>query len=117
MAFTMITVTHRFTNLDGSAASGCVIFRLSQRITNGGVSYEPQVVVHANLDATGRLSQALPANDDAGTTPVGSTYTVIPQINGNTATAEVDSITIPHTAPGGTVTLGTLLPAQLGKTL
>lgn len=115
MAATMVTVVHRFTNIDGTAASGVVIFKLSERITNGGVTYDQAVSVHAQLNSTGELSQALPANNDPSTTPQGSNYTVTTIING--ATGNEYAITVPYNAATGRVTLGTLLPKQEGSTL
>lgn len=109
----MVTVSHTFKNPDGSAASGTVIFRLSARITNGGVTYAEQVPVHSALTATGDLSQVLAANDDTATTPKNSTYLVTFLLNGKSGD-EVE-ITVPHAAPTGKINLGTLLPTQQGE--
>lgn len=119
MSFTQITVTHTFTNLDGSPASGVVAFRLSKRITNGTQSYASEVPVHATLNGSGVLSQVLPANNDPATVPNDSTYTVTFFLNGAggaTTSGETYEITVPYNASGGTVDLGTLLPAQVGPT-
>jgi hypothetical protein len=114
MAATIITVTHKFLNPDGTPVSGMIGFRLSQRITNGGVTYAEQVPVHSSLSATGELSQALPANNDPATTPVNSTYIVTFYLNGGQLSGDEVSITVPYNAAGGTVTLGSLLPQQEG---
>jgi hypothetical protein len=117
MGFTSITVTHQFKNLDGTAASGVVIFKLSSRITNTGLSYSSEIPVHSTLDSSGNLSQVLPANNDPTTTPANSNYLVTFMLNGASGQMESGdeySITVPYNAPGGTVDLGTLLPAQQG---
>lgn len=112
MAITMIRLTHAFKNPDGSAASGVIAFRLSARITNGTTTYAPQVPVHATLNATGDLSQVLPANNDPTTTPKGSSYLVTFMLNGYSG--DEVNIVVPHTAPTGTIDLGALLPVQEG---
>lgn len=107
MAFTTRTITHAFKNADGTAASGKVTFDLSSRITNSGTTIVP-VEVTATLDATGAMSAALVANDDAATTPAGSQWRVTLRILG--AEPETYFITVPS-AGSGSVDLGTLLPA------
>ena len=117
MAATIVTVVHQFQNPDGTPASGVVAFRLSKRITNGGVTYAEAVPVHSTLNSSGHLSQALPANDDPGTTPAGSSYLVSFFLNGTGGTelsGDETSIVVPHDAPGGSIDLGALLPAQAG---
>ena len=116
MAATQITVTHTFKNPDGSPASGVIAFKLSQRISNGGVTYAEQVPIHATLNATGRLSQAMPANNDPTTTPIGSNYIVTFFLNSAGLSGDSVAIIVPYNAQGGTVTLGTLLPKHLGAT-
>lgn len=117
MAFTQIRVHHQFKNIDGSAASGVVAFRLSQRISNGGVTYTPQVPTHATLNGTGDLTVTLPANNDPTTTPKGSNYIVTFFVNTGISSGDEVAIIIPHTAAAGAITLGTLLPKQEGRTL
>lgn len=112
MAFTSITLTHQFLNPDGTPASGMVAFRLTERVTNGGVTYAPQVPVHATLDSNGHLSQALPANNDPATAPAGSAYVVTLMLNGRSG--EETEVVVPYNASGGTVDLGTLFPSQQG---
>lgn len=115
--FTLVTVTHQFLNLDGSFASGKVVFKLSNRITNGGTSYASELPIEATLNAQGQLSVQLPANDDTATTPAGSYYLVTLMLNGasEASPAQPMMIVVPSTAVGGTVDLGTLLPAQEGN--
>ena len=112
MAFTLVKVTHRFLNPDNSPASGVVIFRLSARITNSGVTYAEQVPVHATLTATGDLSQTLPANNDPTTTPKNSSYLVTFLLNGYSG--DEVNVVVPYTAKTHAINLGTLLPAQEG---
>ena len=119
MSFTLIEVTHTFTNLDGTSASGVVAFRLSQRITNGSQSYTSEIPVHASLNSDGELSQQLPANNDPATVPQGSSYMVTLLLNGSsgqTLPGDTYEIVVPYNAAGGTVDLGSLLPSQVGPT-
>lgn len=60
------------------------------------------------LDGEGWCSSILiPANDDPTTVPSGSYYIITEDIDGNTRTYFV---VIPHTAPGGTISLAALTP-------
>lgn len=111
MSFTSITVTAHFENEDGTAAAGTVQFQLSSVIANADVVIEP-VPLTVTLNATGKLSVPLKANDDAGTIPEGSTYTVVERVT-STSNREY-SIVVPHTAPTSTVDLSTLMPGQPG---
>jgi hypothetical protein len=112
----MITVSHTFQNIDGTAASGTVVFRLSDRITNGGISYDPAVPMHSTLNSSGQLSVTLPANNDPGTTPANTYYEVALMLNGSASGGVGDSVMVllPYNAPGGTIDLGTLLPQTSG---
>ena len=115
MSFTQITVTHGFSNIDDTAASGVVIFKLSGQMTNGSVTYHSALSVHAALDPSGNLSQVLPANNDPATFPQGTTYTATILLNGAADDGSGEySITVPYDAVGGTVDLGSLLPSQVG---
>lgn len=106
MAFTSATVTHAWHNADLTAASGTIVFALSKRITNTGISLVPASEITVNLDSNGAISQALTSNSDAQTTPTDSTWTVYVRVAG--ASQEEYSIIVP---PGpGTVDLGALLP-------
>jgi len=121
--FSFITLTHVFRNLDGTAASGTVVFRLSDRMTNGGQSYDDAVSYHAGLDASGNLKASggvnplvLPANNDPTTVPANIYYNVAFLLNGADSGGVGDSVMImlPYNAPGGTIDLGTLLPQTTG---
>lgn len=118
MSFTMITVTHGpIYNLDGSYASGEIVFRLTKRVTNGVQTYAQQVAAKAVLSATGTISISLPANNDPATVPADSQYVVAFLLNGANGQALPEDeyfVTVPYNAAGGTVDLGTLLPSQTG---
>ncbi len=105
--FTQITVTGTFTNSDGTAAAGEVVFTLSKPMNNNDVIEEVSPVV-VTLSGAGTISQVLSANDDTGTTPTDAQWVVIENITG--ASHREYNVTIPHTAPGGTVDLSTLDP-------
>jgi hypothetical protein len=109
-------VTHQFKNLDGTAASGQVAFRLSGQMTNG-VSYDDKVPLHSPLDSNGNLSAVLPANNDPGTFPTsGIYYTVTFMLNGATAPTigEPFMVMLPYDAAGGTIDLAELMPQTTG---
>jgi hypothetical protein len=134
--FTPITVTGKWTNPDGSPLQGTVTARLDRQIANGG-EIATAIPVVLTLDSTGTLvgnpdsqaaqtdppPQPVPAifyaNDDPGTNPQGSTYHWVIQVGGtpspqmagyDSPPVEFDA-PLPHTAPGGTVDLGSLLPS------
>lgn len=111
MAATVVTVTGQFDNEDGTAAAGTIQFQLSAPITNGGVTTYP-VPVTVTLNASGAFSVPLPANDDAGTLPAGTTYTVIERIT--SASNREYTIVVPAATPGGACTLASLTPGTPG---
>jgi hypothetical protein len=107
MAATMITVTGKYLNADGTACSGTVTFTLNEPIANSNVIYhvQPQIVT---LNGSGEISQSLVANDDTGTTPTGSFYTVNECLTDAPNREYV--ITVASASPDGTVDLSTLMP-------
>lgn len=107
MAFSSAVVTHSFTNADGTPASGSITFTLTGRMTNGTNTIVPASIT-ANLDGSGNLSQALASNLDTGTDPADTQWRVDWRVLG--AQEETFFIVVPAT--GGTVDLGSLLPAQ-----
>jgi hypothetical protein len=109
LAFTSVEISHQFSNADGTAASGTVEFTLSGRMTNGTQSIMKTAAVTVALDGTGSFTKALPANDDAGTVPVGVQWLVALRVAG--ADEETYEVTVPSAAPGHTVDLGSLLPS------
>ena len=116
MSFTMIQISHTFLNLDGSSASGSVVFRLSDRITNSGSSYDSALSVTSTLNGSGELSIVLPANNDPTTVPANTYYNVAFMLNGAESGGVGDSqmIMLPYNAEGGTIDLGLLLPQTSG---
>jgi hypothetical protein len=108
MSATAITVTGTYSNADNTAAAGSVTFELNQVIANANTIYhlQPQTVT---LDGEGHFSQVLIANDDSGTTPTGSFYTVTEKINDSPETQY--TIKVLHSAAGGTVDISTLIPS------
>ena len=85
MAFTSIVITHQCRNLDGTFASGAIRFRLTTRMTNTGVTYDPGVPLVATLNGTGQLSVTVPANNDPTTiSQVPAAYVVAFELNGAT---------------------------------
>jgi hypothetical protein len=106
-----VTITHAYTGLDGSASSGSVSFTLSGPLRNGGVTLpggQPLVVTLTN----GALSVSLPANDDSGSIPSGTSYSVTERIVGASETEY--PITVPSASNGLTIDLASLLPSDGG---
>lgn len=108
MAFTTVTITHQFQNADTTPASGTITFQLSKRMTNGTLTVVPAEVI-ATLNGSGQLSQALTANNDAGTVPGDAEWLVTFRIQGASQDGPF-AITVP--SGGGTVDLGSLLSQQ-----
>ena len=105
MAFTSASVTHTFTNADGTPASGVVEFTLSARMANSGTSIAPNSVTYS-LSSSGALSATLTSNVDSATVPQTTNWKVDMRILG--APEETDFICVP--SGGGTYDLGALLP-------
>jgi hypothetical protein len=110
VSFTTITVTHTFLNADGTGAAGNIVWTLQNRMTNGTTSIMPAQPLTSSLDSSGNLSQALPANNDPATTPIGTMWQVTISING--CSPEQYAVVVPYNAAAGTVDLGSLLPEQ-----
>ena len=103
-AFSTTTITHTWSNLDGSIPTGLVTFTLDDQMTNGVVTYVPQRY-EASLDDTGSISITLPSNLDTNTIPPppwNTRYRVDLHIVGSTQ--RTYWIVVPA-APGGTQTL------------
>lgn len=105
MAFTQRTVTHQFTNADGTPASGSVTCVLTKRMTNSGQTVAPGEVT-TSLSGSGAMSVSLFANNDTGTTPGDAEWAVTIRING--VKNEEYFVTVP--TGSGSLDLGTLLP-------
>jgi hypothetical protein len=106
VSFTQSTITHTFTNADGTPASGSIEFTLTKMMTNGVNSIVPASIT-ANLDASGDLSQALTSNGDTGTSPTDAQWRVDIRILG--AQNVTEFIVVP--TGGGSIDLATLLPS------
>ena len=107
--FSTATISHTFTNPDGTPAAGSLTFQLTQRMTNGTTSVFPSEIT-ANLNSSGQLSVELTANNDTGTIPTTAQWVVTIRLQGYSYSTEQYVITVP--TGGGSVDLGTLLPQQ-----
>lgn len=111
MSATQITVTGSFERPNDESAQGGVIATLSTAIQNGTEIVEPTPIL-GTLNEEGKLvSESLEAfklvaNDDPATTPTGSTYLFVIELDN--APVRSFSAVVPHTAPGGTIDLSTL---------
>jgi hypothetical protein len=111
VSFTAITITGSFERPNGEPAQGSVTATLSETIQNGTETIEPNPVMGV-LNQEGKLvaesleAFKLEANDDTGTTPAGSTYTFLVELD----TAPIRSFTavVPHTASEGKIDLTVL---------
>lgn len=111
MGLTVITVTGRYENADGTPAAGQVEFQLAEPLLDStGHVIVPRTTFPAPLDDTGAFSVALFATDDTTSSPTGDTYRVTERIVGS-GTPNTYSVQIPHSAPGATVDLSTIAPA------
>lgn len=79
--FTYVTVVRDYDLADGSSPVGEVFFTPSEWLLNNHVTVAPAAVAVA-LDAQGKISISLVANNNSGTTPTGSYYTVCEEIIG-----------------------------------
>lgn len=108
MAFTMITVTRTYKTPAGYPAQGIVRFTPSDQMVNGTTTISSPE--WDELDKNGALSLVLAANNNPGTTPVGTTYQVQEIITGQAD--RTYNVIIPYNAPSATVDLSTLAPAS-----
>lgn len=104
MAFTMITVTRSYKTAAGRPAAGTVKFTPSNPMVNGPTVISAPVV--GTLDRAGLLSLPVAANNDPATDPVGSYYTVVESLTGQST--RTYNVVVPYTAAAGTVDLSTL---------
>jgi|ERR1035437_276793 hypothetical protein len=108
MSFTLVRVTSQWKCIDGTIPTGTVTFSLSCDISDGVSLFYTLDSCVRTLDGEGCCPPiSIPANDDPTTRPSGSYYIVTEDINGNTRTYFV---VVPHTAPGGTISLAALAP-------
>ena len=109
---TLITVVGTLPAIDGTPARGHVAFYSSVPV----LSSEDETVVIpsyklAVLDETGAFEVAIPASDDPDWTPVGWTYKVVVNYNGNKYTFDT---VIPYDAVDGEIRFSDLVPALDG---
>jgi len=87
MSITRVALEGKFINADGSPASGTICARLNTELSNTPETVSPSVICGL-LDGEGRIigqdqrALVLYATDDAGTYPVGSTYTLTLELDG-----------------------------------
>ncbi len=96
MAATPIIVTGEFLEPDGSPSAGSLTSSLTLPFSNGGVSYGGTRFTY--FDASGRLAQALVANDDAGSAPSDSQWYCEVRVVG--APTISGYISVPSVPPG-----------------
>ena len=72
MSFSTATITHTFTNADGTSASGSIKFTLTAPMTNGTTTIVPASIT-VPLDGSGNISQSLTSNVDTATWTLAST--------------------------------------------
>lgn len=99
-----ITVTHKYTNPDGSPSKGTVTFQLSATgvasMDNTSVPSIKSIVV---LDGTGAISINLPASNDPNWAQSGLSYSVLELIDG--ASPRKYNIVVPYDATDGKIDL------------
>jgi hypothetical protein len=99
-------VTRTYKTPAGYAAQGVVRFTPSSPMVNGTTTIAAPE--WASLNKNGVLSIVLAANNDPGTTPVGTTYRVQETLTGQDT--RLYDVVIPYNAPSATVDLATLAP-------
>lgn len=109
MAFTPITVTRRYLNLDLTPATGGVTFIPQVPMINGDTVVAAPL--GGALDAEGDLSIQVAANNDPDTRPLDVAYLVREEIDHQRRREYY--VVISYDAPGGTVDLSTLPAAQI----
>lgn len=114
MAFTQISVTGSFDRPDGQPAQGTVTAALSARMVNGTEVIEPTPVT-GYLDAAGQLVNdsgeqpfTVAANDDAATTPAGTVYRFVLELD--SGPIDPFEASVPSAAPGATIDITELMP-------
>lgn len=111
MALTPITLTATFVNPDGTVPTGRITATLNAAMQNGTTIVQP-APIDGFINSTGNLVNTsgkpfvLLANDDAGTTPTGTAYDFVIQID--TAGIREFLAVIPSASVGGTVDLSEL---------
>lgn len=114
MAFTQITITGSFDRPDGQPAQGTITATLSARMVNGTEVIEP-TPISGQLDAAGALKDdsgeqrfTLAANDDSATTPTGTVYRFVLELD--SGPIDPFEASVPSAAPAGTIDITELMP-------
>jgi hypothetical protein len=105
----LITVHGIYYRIDGTPETGTVEFRSDVQVLS---SDDDSIVVPSYKTATlvnGAFSVQLPATNDPDWNPSGWTYEVVLRF---TDTFKVFRIALPHDAPGSSIEMSKLLPAQ-----
>ncbi len=105
MGLTTVTVTGKWRLPDATVPAGTVRFEPSTAFQNTGDDTFVVNSVEATLDASGAISVALYATDDADTSPANAQYTVTERIAGAT---RIYNVEIPNA--NSTVDLADLAP-------
>jgi hypothetical protein len=95
MSLTAVTVIADRTRADGTNPAGTLTFTLSAAITNGSETVTASPITVPLID--GVATATLYANDDTGTTPAGTSYTVTEFVDG--ATQRNYPVTVAHSGP------------------
>jgi hypothetical protein len=115
-SYTPITITGTFKGTGGIAAFGQVTFQLTvPLVDNAGiqiVSNDPLTFV---LNGSGQLPSGsiVPANNDPLSFPLGTSYLVTFEVNGQ---QWASNVIVPYNAAGGTIDMTALKPALQGPT-
>jgi hypothetical protein len=109
MAFTPITVTRRYLNLDLTPATGGVTFTPQVPMINGDTVVAAPI--GGALDAAGNLNIEIAANNDPDTRPLDVAYLVREEIDHQRRREYY--VVIPYDAPGGTIDLSSLPIAEI----
>lgn len=103
-----ITVTGQFIKNDGTPQAGSVTFTTTQLLQSGVEDlFITPGTYSATLDGTGAFSLDLPATNDPDWVPQGYTYQLDIVLQGF---SRMFTLSIPWTAPGGTLDLADVLP-------
>ena len=110
MALTQVTVTGTFNKAPGVVSTGNLQWQLSADLFQGGVPVANRAPINVNL-VNGQFTVVLWANDDVGTSPTGTFWTLEGLVDG---VGFVEKYVISHTmAP--TVDLSALTPAVVAN--
>ena len=113
MAFTTITIAGSWERPDGQPSQGTLTATLSEPIQNGTEQIDPTPIAGVLnaaghlVDSSGELPFTLVATNDPGTTPTGSTYEFVLELD--SAPVHEASAVVPYNAAGATFDLSAVL--------